>query len=150
MRLWVNGLDILRYAGHVPDDQQNHWEWVVCPACLCVGRIPRYHLNRQPRCQAPETGELSMLRTRSIKVGGKLEQMECGDSVWLADLSPRINQILETAFRLRGLAPVIDILDSLGVVEIGLDDPGGAPHSWTLARSRPKSIKKKYKKRGTR
>lgn len=81
---------------------------------------------------------------------GKRVHLECGDAAWLADLAPRLNHMLESVFLLKGLAPVLGVLDTLGPVEIGLDDPGGAPHKWKLWDSRPKSIKRKYKRRKPR
>lgn len=159
VRPWVNGADITRYAyvgsqGPAAQWPAWTWQWIVCPACLCVSRIPRRvgaDDNMVPACQAPPEAELRVMRTRRIKIeGGKKVTMICGDAVWLSELSPRINQILEAAFLLKGLAPVIDILDTFGPVELGFDDPGGHPHEWDLSKSRPKSIKRKYKKRRAR
>lgn len=89
-----------------------------------------------------------MIRTRRIKqADGRPVHMSCGEAVWLEDLAPRLNAMLETVFLIKGLSPVLGVLDTLGPVELGLDDPGGAPHSWALYKSRPKSIKRKHKRR---
>lgn len=89
-----------------------------------------------------------MVRTRRIKrADGKRVHMQCGEAMWLEDLAPRLNATLETIFLLKSLPPVLGVLDTLGPVEIGLDDPGSAPHEWELHNSRPKSIKRKYKRR---
>lgn len=158
---WVNGADITRFADRrypplagEPGGAAWSWQWIVCPACLCVSRIPRRHGaddDAVPACQAPPDAEIGVLRTRRVKLeDGKKVHMICGDAVWLGDLSPGINRMLESVFILKGLAAVIDVLDNLGPVELGFDDPGGYPHEWRLGESRPKSIKRKHKRRRAR
>jgi hypothetical protein len=65
--------------------------------------------------------------------------------VWIADMSPRLAQSLETAFVMGGVVAVLEIIDDLDAVAVGLDDPGGFPHCWDLSQSRPDSVRPEHR-----
>lgn len=151
----MSGSELTKFADRQPDGITWDWWWIICPACLHVARVPRRKddgFPQEAKCQAPPSDVIELVRTRLVKVAGsdKRQHMQCGVAAWLNELSPGLATSLESALRIGGTPAVLIILERLGPVEFGLDDPGGAPHDWGLAKSRPKSIKRKYKRRKPR
>ena len=112
--------------------------WYVCPACCLV-------------VYTPDSPPVSCTRNDdndpAAWLRGKLLSRQNGDcsqpSVKIADIAPRVADMLESVYRVGGLNAVIRSLDGLTGIDIGIDDPGGVVPSAKMAsldHLRPESV----------
>ncbi len=117
--------------------------WFACTGCYWVSLTyspPENHPagwgGRTPLCPRDPSDTLGHL---SRGLAGRYERGDCGPTVWLAEIAPRIDSAMHTALRLEGTNAVIKILDTIEPIVMGIDCPGSHPHYFDFPALRPNS-----------
>lgn len=140
--------DVARHAKN-PDSpiDPEYLEWFVCPICMWVSLCYAAPWNgmpyggaTKPSCPRDKGEAMAFFAANIFGKPG----LKCDRALWIRELAPRISAAMHTALRVGGTNAVIQILDSLMPIEMGIDDSNtGVMYPRSFEELRPGSVRKR-------
>lgn len=141
MKLLLHAEHVVRYHRHRREHPGTYGDlqerWYVCPNCCWVScTVTRAHMPEPPNCGRPGHDNMTFL----VNV---FKADRCGPTLWVDAEAPRVADSLSAALRLGGPNAVIQILDGLDPIVLGIMGET-KPSFFDFGGMRPKSVPEAY------